>query len=229
MSDGCEIVCNRLVFFDSEFDAKKGKGEPPGSPACFCAIEIDQHGHVTEHRLAAPYPRRPPWERGDPYLTVGFALGAEAGSLMHVGWPFPLPAIDLYAEYMAIHNSEMVRKDDSKLPGPSLIAACRRYRVAGMNEAHKDEMRSLAYSKTDHTPEEIALLQDYCLKDDCGMVLRLFKAMLPRIDLLRAPIRGAYMMELERMRWNGIPMDMPTYRRAERNGAGIAMRAYVMG
>ena len=111
MSDDREIVCNRFVFVDSEFDAKKGQGEPPGPPVCICAIEIDQHGRETEHRLAAPYPAKPPWERdGDPYLTVGFALSAEAGSFMHVAWPFPLPAIDLYAEYMVLHNTEMVRK-----------------------------------------------------------------------------------------------------------------------
>ena len=39
--------------------------------------------------------------------------------------------------------------------------------------------------------------------------------MRPYIDLLRAPIRGAFMMEIERMRWRGIPIDMPTYRLAE--------------
>jgi hypothetical protein len=44
MSDDREIVCNRIVFVDSEFDAKKGQGEPPGSPVCICAIEIDQYG-----------------------------------------------------------------------------------------------------------------------------------------------------------------------------------------
>ena len=47
------------------------------------------------------------------------------------------------------------------------------------------------------------------------MTMRLFKAMRPRIDFLRAPIRGAFMMEIERMRWHGIPIDMPTYRRTE--------------
>ena len=168
MSDDREIVCNRVVFVDSEFDAKKGQGEPPGPPVCICAIEIDQDGRETEHRLAAPYPARPPWERGDPYLTVGFALSAEAGSFLHVGWPFPLPAIDLYAEYMVLHNTEMSRGEDGKQPGPSLIEACRRYRVAGMDKAHKEDMRALAYTKTNHTPEEIALLQDYCIEDDCG-------------------------------------------------------------
>ena len=77
--------------------------------------------------------------------------------------PVPVPAIDLYAEYMVLHNTEMSRGDDSKQPGPSLIEACRRYGVAGMDKAYKDDMRSLAYTKTNHTPEEIALLQDYCL------------------------------------------------------------------
>lgn len=78
MSDDRKIVCNRIVFVDSEFDAKKGQGEQPGPPVCICAIEIDQHGCETVHRLAAPYPDRPPWQRADPFLTVGFALSAEA-------------------------------------------------------------------------------------------------------------------------------------------------------
>ena len=226
MSDDREIVCSRVVFVDSEFDARKGQGERPGSPVCICAIEIDQDGRETEHRLAAPYPARPPWDRGDPFLTVGFALSAEAGSFLHVGWPFPMPAIDLYAEYMVIHNTEMSRGEDSKQPGPNLIQACQRYRVVGMDKAYKEDMRSLAYTKTNHTPEEIALLQDYCIEDN-RMVMRLYRAMRPRIDLLRAPIRGAFMMEIERIRWRGIPIDMPTYRLAERRAPVVVpkMRA----
>jgi DNA polymerase I len=208
------IVCNRIVFPDSEFDARKGKGEPPDPPVCICAIEIDQHGREIEHHLAAPYPARPPWDRGDPFLAVGFALSAEAGSFLHENWPFPLPAIDLYAEYMVLHNSEMSRSGDSKQPGPTLIEACRRYGVAGMDKAHKEDMRALAYSKTDHTPEEIALLQDYCL-EDCRMTMKLFEVMRPHIDLLRAPTRAAFMMEIERMRWAGIPIDVPIYRLTE--------------
>jgi DNA polymerase family A len=228
MTSDREIVCARVVFFDSEFDAKKDRGERPGFPVCFCAIEVDRDGREIEHRLAKPYPERPPWERGDPFLAVGFALSAEAGSMLHMGWPFPLPAIDLLAEYMALHNTEMCRGEEGgKEPAPTLIQACQRYGAAGMDQARKDDMRALAYTKTDHTPEEIALLQDYCLGDDCRMVMRLFRAMLPRIDLLRAPIRGAFMMEIERVRWRGIPIDLDTYRRAERRApaARAKMRA----
>ena len=38
MSDDREIVCNRIVFVDSEFDAKKGRGEAP-PPALFLLWE----------------------------------------------------------------------------------------------------------------------------------------------------------------------------------------------
>jgi len=219
-----EIVCSRVVFVDSEFDAKKGQGERPGPPSCFCAVEFDQTGRVIEHRLSAPYPAKPPWDRGDPFHTVGFALSAEAGSMLNIGWTFPSPAIDLYAEYMVVHNSEMSRGDDGKAPGPGLIEACRRYRVVGMDKAHKEDMRALAYSKANHTPEEIALLQDYCIGNDCWMTVRLFVAMRPQIDLLRAPIRGAYMMEIERMRWRGIPIDTDNYRRAERHAPAVVSK-----
>jgi len=103
--DGHTITCARIVVIDSEFDAKKGQGERPGFPVCICAIEIDEDGREIEHRLAAPYPERLPWDRGDPFLTIGFALGAEAGSYMHAGYALPSPAIDLYAEYMVFHNT----------------------------------------------------------------------------------------------------------------------------
>jgi DNA polymerase-1 len=220
------ITCSRVVIIDSEFDAKVNTGELPGPPVCICAIEIDQQGRVTEHRLAAPYPARPPWDRGsdNPFLMFGYALSAEAGSFLHAGWEFPALAIDLYAEYMVLHNSEMVHRarGESKPPGPSLIKACARYRVPTMDASHKDAMRRLAYEVTNHTPEQIAALQDYCLEDDCLATLRLFVAMRPYIDFLRAPIRGAFMMEIERIRWHGIPIDVPTYRRAERR-ASIAV------
>ena len=191
-------------------------------------MRFDSDGRVIEHRLKAPYPAKPPWDHGpsDPYLTIVYAGSAEAGSYMHIAWPFPPLIIDLYAEYMVLHNSEMVRKavrsGDSKPPGPSLIQACQRYRVKAMDQDRKEEMRTLAYSKTNHTPEEIDDLQDYCLKDDCWMGVRLFKAMRSRIDFRHATLRGAFMMEIERMRWHGIPIDMSTYGPVKERGGAIA-------
>jgi hypothetical protein len=171
------VACLRVVIIDSEYNAHKGQGERSGFPWCICAIEIDQHGRETLHRLTAPYPAIPSWERGDPYVAIFFNAAAEAGSFMNVGWPFPPLAIDLYAEYMVIHNTEMVRRGknqgESKLPGPSLIKACKRYRVPVMEQADKDDKRSLAYMKASLTPEEIAILVEYCLNDDCRSTLGL--------------------------------------------------------
>jgi hypothetical protein len=228
MSSDREIVCSRIVFPDSECDAKVGRGEIPGFPICICAIEIDENNNVIKHRLREPYSERPPWDQGSPYLTVGFALGAEAGSFMHAfpNWPLPSPAIDLYAEYMVLHNSEMVKAagGDSKRPGPSLIQACRRYGVPTMDPVYKERMRELAYSKTGHTPEEITNLQEYCLEDDCGSTLRLFLKMLPYLNLLHAPIRGAFMMEIERMRWRAKPIDVTLYREAKQHAPTIVTK-----
>ena len=92
-----------------------------------------------------------------------------------------------------------------------------------MDKAYKEDMRSLAYTKTDHTPEEIALLQDYCIEDN-RMVMRLFNAMQPHIDFLRAPIRGAFMMEIEPMRWHGIPIDVQLYRLAEQRAPTVVSK-----
>ena len=162
------ITCSRVVFVDSEFNAKKGQGERPGFPICICAVEIDQNGSRIEHRLAAPYPARAPWDRGDPYLLVVFAGSAEAGSFFNVVWEIPKLIIDLYAEYLTIHNTEMSKGEGGKI-SISLIDACRRYRVAGTSKAIKDDLRALAYTKENHTPEEIKALQNYCLHDDVGM------------------------------------------------------------
>ena len=92
-----------------------------------------------------------------------------------------------------------------------------------MDKTYKEDMRSLAYTKTDHTPEEIALLQDYCIEDN-RMVMRLFNAMQPCIDFLRAPIRGAFMMEIERMRWHGIPIDVELYQLAVQRASAVVSK-----
>jgi hypothetical protein len=225
---GRTVTCRRDVIIDSEYNAHKGQGERSGFPWCICAIEIDENGRETLHRLTAPYPAIPPWERGDPYLAIFFNASAEAESFINVGWRFPRLAIDLYAEYMAVHNTEMVRRGknqgESKLPGPSLIKACKRYHVPVMEQADKDDKRSLAYTKASLTPEELNSLVEYCLNDDCRSTLGLFRAMRRLIDLLRAPIRAAFMMEIARMRWRGIPIDTSIYSPIKQNGAEIAGR-----
>ena len=56
------------------------------------------------------------------------------------------------------------------------------------------------------TPEEIL---DYC-ETDVVALERLLPAMVPRIDLPRALLRGRYMAAAAIMEYNGMPIDVPT-------------------
>jgi hypothetical protein len=48
--------------------------------------------------------------------------------------------------------------------------------------------------------------------------------MRPEIDLLRAPIRGAFMMDIEHMRWRGMPIDTDKYYPAVQHAPVIASK-----
>ena len=140
--------------------------------------------------------------------------------------------IDLYAEYMVLHNTEMVRKaaegqqTAGTEPDQGVSALPREGDGPGLTR------RTCDRSPTPRpiTPRKRSrICRITASKTDCWMAVRLFKAMRPRIDFLRAPIRGAFMMEIERMRWHGIPIDMPTYTaRTRSNARGPMLASRVM-
>jgi hypothetical protein len=72
----------------------------------------------------------------------------------------------------------------------------------------KDEMRALVMRGSPWTAEERAAVLDYCMSD-VDALARLVPAMLPRIDLPRALLRGRYMSAAARMEHNGVPIDVP--------------------
>ena len=55
--------------------------------------------------------------------------------------------------------------------------------------------------------QERAAILDYCATDVAALE-RLLPAMLPRIDLPRALLRGRYMAAAAAMEWNGVPIDV---------------------
>ena len=67
------------------------------------------------------------------------------------------------------------------------------------------------------TPAEIL---DYC-QGDVGALARLLDAMLPRIDLPRALLRGRYMAAAAAMEHNGTPIDVETWARLREGWTGI--------
>ena len=57
-----------------------------------------------------------------------------------------------------------------------------------------------------YTADERLALLDYC-QTDVDALARLLPAMLPRLDVKRALVRGRYMAAVARMEWLGVPID----------------------
>jgi DNA polymerase-1 len=78
-----------------------------------------------------------------------------------------------------------------------------------LDAVHKDAMRALILGGGPWTEEERAEITEYCAGDVYGLE-RLLPAMLPRIDLPRALLRGRYMAAASAMETNGVPIDTAT-------------------
>src|SRR4249920_2607340 len=67
---------------------------------------------------------------------------------------------------------------------------------------------------------EKADILDYC-ESDVVLLERLLPAMLPRIDLPRALLRGRFMKAAAAIEWNGTPIDMATLKLLRGHWTGI--------
>ena len=204
-----------FVFADSEFS--HAEGERPARSSCFVAHE-ERSGRTI--RAVRPgigcripegvveYGREPPWAHGPTDLFSAFSVGAEMGSYFNEGWPYPANIICTFAEMMTCHNTRLCKAGEGSKEVPSLIDALEYYKLPIIGAETKKEMRELAIRGAPFTYEELVGLIDYC-EADVMACRRLFWTMLRRghIDLVRAPIRGAFVARLARVEWNGIPID----------------------
>lgn len=209
------IRVREFVFADSEFSHPEG--ERPARSSCFVAHEERSRRTIRAVRPGlgcripkgvVEYGAEPPWAHGPNDLFSAFSVGAEMGSYFNEGWPYPPNIICTFAEMMTYHNSRLCTAGESSKEVPGLIDALKYYNLPTIGAEAKNEMRELAIRGAPFTYEELVALIDYC-EADVMACRRLFWAMLKRghIDLLRAPIRGAFMARLARVEWNGIPID----------------------
>ena len=109
--------------------------------------------------------------------------------------------LDLYAEFRDRTNGLAV--------GRGLIDALGYFGLDTMDVIHKDEMRTLILGGGPWTAQERTDILDYCA-GDVHALERLLPAMLPKIDLPRALLRGRYMAAVSAMDANGVPIDLIT-------------------
>jgi hypothetical protein len=158
--------------------------------------------------------RESPLPTGPDVLHVVFYGSAEWGCYLALGWPIPLRIVDLFAEFRLRTNFALGKEQRrALLPlGNGLIGAASYHGLDVMAAAEKDANRDLIIGGGPWTPDERRRILDYC-ESDVITTGRLFRAMLPEIDLSRALIRGRYTPAVASMEHRGVPIDVETFAR----------------
>jgi DNA polymerase I len=193
-----------LAEFDevwaADFEFTAHAGERP-IPVCMVAREL--HSGRTIRLFEDQFGPAPPFSIGPRALFVAYYASAELGCFRVLGWPMPARVLDLCAEFRD-------RTSGLDLPtGRSLIGALVFHGLDHIDVTEKRETQEAIGNgswRGRYTPKEIL---DYC-ETDVAALQRLMPAMLPRIDLPRALLRGRYMAAAAVMEWNGVPIDTAT-------------------
>jgi DNA polymerase family A len=186
-----------IVVADFEFAVTPGNRP---IPVCLVAHEL-KSGRRFRTRQDQFGPA-PPYATGPNVLFVAFYASADLGCYRVLGWPMPERILDPFIEFRA-------RTNGLDTPtGNGLLGALTYFGLDGMGATEKHDLQQAIGNGTwqgRYTPEEIL---DYCEADVLALA-RLLPAMLPRIDLPRALLRGRYMAAAAAMEFNGTPIDVP--------------------
>jgi hypothetical protein len=184
----------RILFEDFEFAAADGE-----RPVPVCSTTMDwRTGQVQVRWLWGKRP--PPVEVAADDLYVSFHVPAEVCCRLVLGWPLPTHTLDLCVEYKRLMNGH------GPGMGRKLIAASLSHGIDAAPFADKEDMQALAGRGGPYTEEQRLALLVYNRRDVTALE-KLFPAMLPRIDLPRARLRGRYMVEVAKIEHNGIPVN----------------------
>jgi hypothetical protein len=196
-----------------DFEFVAHPGERP-DPICMVAHELKSGRIVRLWREELRARRESPLPVGPDVLHVTFFGSAEWGCYLALGWPIPSRILDLFVEFRLHTNFALGKAERAKLlpGGNGLLGAAGFFGIDAMETAEKEANRKLIMGDGLWTVETRARVLDYC-QADVRTTGRLFRAMLPGIDLPRALIRGRYMAAVARMEYLGVPIDVETFGR----------------
>src|SRR5262245_44195222 len=191
-------VPKEMVAVDFEFIATPGDRPVP---VCMVAHEL-RTGETWRlwHDQLGP---APPYPTGPNTLLVCYYASAEQGCYRALGWPTPPCILDLFTEFRNLTNGRQTPA------GAGLIGALTYFGLDGIGAIEKETMREVILRGGPWSEDERMAILDYC-ESDVLALKRLLPAMLPHIDMRRAPLRGRYMAAAAAMEFNGVPIDVPS-------------------
>ena len=209
-TSGVAVLPFREVWvIDFEFCAPAGDNP---EPVCLVAWELRSGRRLRLWR--DEFGTAPPYPTGPDILLVAYYASAEISCHLALGWPAPQRVLDLFTEFRNRTNGVPTGN------GAGLLGALAYHGLDGIGAGEKDEMRALVLRGGAWSDIERAQILDYC-ESDVAALARLLPAMLPRIDLPRALLRGRYMAAVARMERNGVPIDLSTLELLRRNWSKI--------
>jgi len=186
---------------DTEYSAPAGHRP---TPICLVAMELRSGRQLRLWQDQLARLSAPPFRTDRHSLFVAYAAAAEFSIFQTLGWPAPDRTLDLFFEFRAMTNGIQPPS------GSSLLGALIYHGLPAMAVVEKDSMRQLAIRGGPFTDEERESLLTYCVEDVIALT-RLLPAMMPRIDLGCALLRGRYAWTVAAMEHRGIPLDVPTF------------------
>jgi hypothetical protein len=187
-----------VVVVDFEYTATAGNRPVP---VCFVAHELrsGRRFRVWQDRFGPA----PSYATGPDVLFVAYYASAELGCYRVLGWRMPERILDLFAEFRA-------RTNGLDTPaGNSLLGALAYFGIDAIGAAEKEDMRALILGGGPWSEDQRVAILDYCQGDVEGLE-RLLPAMLSKLDLPRALLRGRYMAAAAAMEDVGTPIDADT-------------------
>jgi DNA polymerase I len=198
----------------ADFEFVPQTGEWPDR-VCLVAWELRSGRKIRLWRDQLP--PSPPYPIDPSALFIAFYASAELGCHRVLGWPMPARIVDLFCEFRD-------RTNGLETPaGAGVIGALTYFGLDTIGATEKQEMRALILRGGPYSNEEREAILDYC-ESDVAALARLLPAMLPRLDLPHALVRGRYMAAAAAMEHAGTPIDTSRLARLQENWTAIQDR-----
>jgi DNA polymerase I len=186
-------------------------GENP-IPICYCAKELISNKEVRQWIDLDSF-TTPDYMKNENALFIAYASVAEMSCHVVLNLPCPPFMIDLFTEFLNLYNGK------HKI-GTGLLDACNHYDIVGGDEKYKTDMRDRILENPPYSYDEKKDILHYCFKD-VDLTGKLFKAMIEKIDIPHALLRGRYTYSVAKIENKGIPINMDAFNLIKTKGEEI--------
>jgi DNA polymerase I len=219
-----ELPFRKIWCVDFEFypGAGMNNGAREGDQAApLCVVALEMRSGRIVRQWQGEFGPFPPYRFDGDALFIGYMLSAEFGCHAALRWGQPACALDAYVEFRHFTNDGTLKSGDREKGFYSLGGALRYFCEAGIDTAHKIEMRDRIVQGPPFTASERETILNYCEEDVRALAL-LVKHIVPTIrSLPHALMRAKFMWAVAQQERRGVPLNLPLLTRLRERWDGM--------